>query len=96
MQAHLRVPLIAASIFCGIVLTAMIAGCESEDDIADRVLAQRQLMKSIESHTIVAATKEGSRHIRLTIDDGRVIDITSTRHVMYFEVTDKPKAESSE
>lgn len=72
-----------------IVLLSCVFGCETETQIADRVLKKRESFKSVTGCEIVSLTDEPYRTTTIVLSDGRKIVIESGKHRHETKVLDE-------
>lgn len=64
-------------------------GCETDDQVADRVLKKRELLKTVEGSVIVSITDTPYRTTTIVLSDGRKIVVNSGRSFHETKVIDK-------
>lgn len=62
-----------------VCMTVGCLGCETESQVADRVLKKRQLFQTVVGAEIVSLSDEPYGTTTITLSDGRQIVITSNR-----------------
>lgn len=63
-----------------LMFVSVLIGCETEDQIADRVIAQRANMAEAEGLKVLSVKHDGSRRTVVTLDGDRAIIFESSKH----------------